>query len=139
MDALSQLVEGNVGATVVVFGLLWAALVLQGQTLLWFGKRELTRIEARDNATSASLTQHIESEEEIWDTIREIELKVNDIQNKLPNGDLKVALSKLDTLTAGVALVGREVRQHNDEAEKWKRKIERHDVRLTNLEVKKRG
>jgi chromosome segregation ATPase len=160
MDAFSQIVEGNVGATVVVFGVLWAVLLLQGQGLLWVGRRELARIwesEKDQNARlveiekevngeetdikliKVKLTDHVEKEEKVWDEIRSFGRKVGDLERKLPNGDLKTALVKLDYLTTSFNALAEEVRTHNTEAERWKRKIEVQDVRIGVLEGKKRG
>jgi hypothetical protein len=160
MDALSQIVEGNVGATVVVFGVLWAIVLLQGQGLLWVGRRELARIweSEKDQNTRLGeiekevhgeetdirliknkLTDHVEKEEKVWDEIRSFGRKVGDLERKLPNGDLKTALVKLDYLTTSFNKLAEEVRTHNTEAEAWKRRIEVNDVRLGVLEGKKRG
>lgn len=151
MDGLGNLVEGNVGATVIIFTVLWAALVVQGQILLWMGKRELARIWASETAQNDRLeeiekevhgeetdiavikeriTTHIEDEEEVWADIR-------DIKAQLPNGDLKTAMVKLDGLITAFNALATEVRAHNTEAERWKRKIDVQDVRIATLE--KRG
>ena len=123
METLGQIVEGNVGLTVFIFGMLWAALVLQGQVLLWFVRREAER-----------LTKHVDDEEEIWEMIRATDTKLHDIETKFPNGDLKVALVQVESLRSAFDQLALEVREHNREAEMWKRKIEVQDVRIDKLE-----
>jgi|GEM_PF-3494233 len=122
MDALDQLVSDNAGGVVVVFGLLWAVLVVQAQGLLWAGKRELTRIWEGESAQNGRL--------------EDIGQQVSGIEAKLPNGDLKLALAKLEVIDKKVEAVAKDVKDHNCDAETWKREIVEHRVRLDHLESK---
>lgn len=117
MDTLGQLVEGNVGATVVIFGLLWAGLVAQGQLLLWFVRRETER-----------LTKHMDDEEEIWNKIRGMERTILQMTAN------EATLIKVQNLTDSFSALAVEVRDHNRESEGWKRTIVRQDERITSLE-----
>jgi len=152
MGGLNTLIEQHPAVVVLIFGLLWSILTALLMLVAWFMKRELARIwssEQSQDAKLASLEADVHGEEGDLRSIRErleqhitVEREtlksmgaevsataraVIRIEANMPNGDLKVAVAKLDEVST-------DLKDHNREAEKWKRTITAHGVRIDKLE-----
>jgi len=144
MDEMNSMVKDHPAAVMLVFGLLLAVSKLTLGFILWWGKREFASMKAteqeqdqklerlrRDASTLTSIKDklelHVLKEETVWEEIREISMNVRLIQSKMPNGDLRAAIAKLDQ-------VAQDLREHNREAEKLKIAMAAHTVRLDTLE-----
>jgi hypothetical protein len=144
MDEMNSMVRDHPAAVMLVFGLLLAVSKLALGFILWWGKREFASMKAteleqdqklerlhRDASTLTSIKDklelHVLKEETVWEEIREISVNVRLIQSKMPNGDLRSAIAKLDQ-------VAQDLREHNRDAEKLKITMAAHTVRLDTLE-----
>jgi len=115
MEGLNDFIAEYPALVVLVFGLMWAGLVLQSQVLWRFFLREFKRYQETRDEFRGRLVQ---------------------IEKILPNGDLRTIVVKLTHIEEKLDDVASEVKEHNCEAEGWKRKIERNEVRLDHLEAK---
>ena len=115
MSTVNEFVSTYPALVVIVFGLLWAGLVIQGQMLWRFFMQEFKRYQK---------------------TRDEFRRRLVHIEKSLPNGDLRTIVLKLTHIEEKLDDVASEVKDHNCEAEEWKRKIERNEVRLDHLEGK---
>ena len=155
MEGLNSMIEQHPAAVVLSFGFLWAVLAVLVAIIGWFVRRELARLGETEKSQNEKLeklereirgeegdlrsieeklTAHIKNEEKTLEAMgREVTSTaraVIRIEASMPNGDMKVAIAKLDMVSKKLDQVDIGVATHNDEAEKWKRTISTQGVRL---------
>lgn len=151
MEGLNNLIADHPGAVVLAFIGMWGVMMALIGLVARLGRRELHRIESKEieqdrrletlaqdvhgeesdiKLIRQELSDHVEREEKVWDTVERMDRAVARIEHNMPNGDLKVAISKIDVIHQRLEEVGTEVREHNCEAEGWKRKITAHEVKI---------
>ena len=158
MEGLNNLIADYPGVVVLAFVGMWGVMMALVGLVARLGRRELRRIESKeveqDNRLEAlakdvhgeesdikliesdlklirqELREHVVKEEKVWDTVERMDRAVARVEHNMPNGDLKVAISKIDVIHKRLEEVGTEVREHNCEAEGWKRKITAHEVKI---------
>lgn len=151
MNGLNELIGDHPAAVVIVFGFMWAVMM----ALIGFVRRmvirEFGQIEKREDQQDSrlrlieqdiqgensrlalmarDLSDHISREEEVWEKVDEI----HDTVLRLNNGQMALVHHKLDNLERAVEKVDGKVEGHNAEAEGWKRKIEKNELRLDRIE-----
>lgn len=115
MSGLDLFIIENPGTVVIVISALLAVSKLMSGSVLWFTKRTL-----------GSLSQHLDDHGE---RIRALETE--------HTSELRVIATRLVGIEQGIVRVEHKVETHNDEAEKWKRTITAHGVRIEKLEGSK--
>jgi hypothetical protein len=151
VEGLNDLIGDHPGAVVLVFGAMWGVLVFLGGLVARFAKREFNRIEAKESEQDTrliqierdiqgedsklsvlfrDLTAHIADEAEMKKTVN----ATHDAVLRIGNGQMLVLSQKLSTVERKVDGVDAKVEAHNTEAEMWKRKIERNELRLDHIE-----
>jgi chromosome segregation ATPase len=148
---MNELIGDHPAAVVLVFCLMWGVLVALGGVVMRFAKMEFARIQAKEceqddrlrtierdiigedsriALLSKELRAHIVDEADMKKTLQ----STHDAVLRIGNGQMLVLNNKLDNLTRKVERIDQKVEAHNSEAETWKRRIEKNEVRLGHLE-----
>lgn len=148
MDGLNTLIADHPAGVVLVFVALEGLLMVLIGVVASFGKRELRRIEKKEGEQDRrlkdiernvhgeesdiklirqELSDHVRKEEKVWTTVERIDRTVVRIEAALPNGDMKVAVAQLGTMSKVLDRVETKIDRNRDQ-------IIDHTVRIGKLE-----
>jgi len=148
VDGLNTLIADHPAGVVLVFVALEGVLMVLIGVVAAFGKRELRRIENKEVEQDSrlkdiekdihgeesdiriirqELADHVRKEEKVWTTVERIDRTVVRIEAALPNGDMKVAVAQLGTMSKVLDRVETKIDKNRDQ-------IVDHRVRIAKLE-----
>jgi len=148
VDGLNTLIADHPAGVVLVFVALEGVLMALIGVVAAFGKRELRRIENKEVEQDSrlkdiekdihgeesdiriirqELADHVRKEEKVWTTVERIDRTVVRIEAALPNGDMKVAVAQLGTMSKVLDRVETKIDKNRDQ-------IVDHRVRIAKLE-----
>ena len=148
MDGLNTLIADHPAGVVLVFMALEGVLMVLIGVVAAFGKRELRRIENKEVEQDSrlkdiekdihgeesdiriirqELADHVRKEEKVWTTVERIDRTVVRIEAALPNGDMKVAVAQLGTMSKVLDRVETKIDKNRD-------RIIDHTIRIGKLE-----